>query len=156
MLKIVMQAWLAAMVALPLSAWCAEDTKIITMERGYYYYDGEPLNRSDLYAFLISDPRTEADAIAGERLYNPALGVAALGGMLLAWPVGNVAAGGDADWRFAVAGVAVGGVGIYLAKRSAAHYRKAIDVFNRRDTVSNSEGVELFVGPQQVRVAWRF
>lgn len=98
-----------------------------------YEQDGRPINQADLLEHLEQDPAAAPAASRYKTLMVVTTGLAAVGGGLIGWPIGQKLAGEEKPiWPLAYAGVGAVLLTIPLGVWANSSLNSAVEAFNQR------------------------
>jgi hypothetical protein len=131
-------AIVAALLLLAMSG-CAGPRKLARMDpalpiatAGGYSQHGQPLDGAHMVKQLEREPAAKPHVKRARALGIMANVLAATGGALIGWPIGQWGAGAaEPNWNLAYAGAGALAAGIGLAVWSVASMRSAVDAHNR-------------------------
>jgi hypothetical protein len=97
-----------------------------------YKQQGQALDRGDMLQKLEREEDSASDASRARVLRIIATGLAAVGGALIGWPLGQKIAGQDPMWPLAYVGAGVAVVSLPLGIWADASVAGAVEAHNRR------------------------
>jgi hypothetical protein len=128
---------------------------------GYKFtYQGTEIKKtSELRPIVQGFPEAVAAVDKSEAYNGGAMVLAAIGGALIGWPVGEAIGGkDDPKWVLAGAGAGAVTVGIVLGMQGVKHAKRAVDIYNGGvgQSSEDSANPRLVLGPGRVSVLFRF
>ena len=128
---------------------------------GYKFtYQGTEIKKaSELRPIVQGVPEAVAAVDKSEAYNGGAMALAAVGGSLIGWPVGEAIGGSDdPKWVLAGAGAAVTTVAIVLGVQGVKQAKRAVDIYNVGvgQSGEDSANPRLVLGPGGVSILFRF
>jgi hypothetical protein len=120
-----------------------------------YEYGGRIVKQKDVEA-ILSYNRASAEELQKFKSKSGTAGFfGGLGGFMIGYPLGTAAAGGEANWALAGAGLVLAIPGMMIQSSANKHLENAINIYNG-NRVSYRTDISVFFAMNRVEVFYRF